>query len=379
MRFGLDARTIQDSYPGIGRYVYNLVRALAPLLEGDDTLVVLHDPSAPNTRHNLAGLRGSPQVEWTTCSVPVRSWQEQVRVPGQVRHLDLKSFHAPYYVRPYWLPCPTVVTVFDIIPHLYPAYLPSRKARLAFEVSLRLSLWTAHRVIAPSLASAVDLYQHYGVPLHRTSVIPLAAAREFCPLDGAEVQATLASLDLRRPYALYLGTNKPHKNLPRLVEAWARVMREWPEANHRPVLVIAGPEDPRYPEARERADALGLGQAVRWLGPVAEEALPALYAGADLFVFPSLYEGFGLPVLEAMACGTPVACAHTPALRELVDDNAALFDPLDVEEMAQVIGDLLRDAAARRALAERGAERATAFTWERTARATLTVYHEAAL
>lgn len=379
MRFGLDARTIQDLYPGIGRYVYNLVRALSPLLEGDDTLVVLYDPSVRNTRHNLEVLQSIPQVEWAACSVPVRSWKEQVRVPGQVRRLDLQSFHAPYSIRPYWLPCPTVVTVFDIIPHLYPSYLPSRKARLAFEVGLRLSLWTAHRVIAPSLASAVDLYQHYGVPLHRTSVIPLAAAPEFCPLDGAQVQEALARLDLHRPYALYLGTNKPHKNLPRLVEAWAQVMRAWPEGNRRPVLVIAGPEDPRYPEARERAEALGLGQTVRWLGPVAEESLPTLYAGADLFVFPSLYEGFGLPVLEAMACGTPVACARTPALRELVDDSAAQFDPLDVGEMAQVVGDLLRDAAARRTLAEQGAARAMAFTWARTARATLTVYHEAAL
>ncbi|MBC7225118.1 MAG: glycosyltransferase family 4 protein, partial [Anaerolineae bacterium] len=145
-----------------------------------------------------------------------------------------------------------------------------------------------------------------------------------------------------------------------------------------PVLVLAGPEDPRYPEARERAATLGLGESVRWLGPVPEGALPALYAGADLFVFPSLYEGFGLPVLEAMACGTPVACAHTPALKERVNDSAALFDPLDVAEMARVVGGLLRDAAARRELAQRSAARAATFTWERTARATLTVYHEAA-
>lgn len=376
MRFGMDARSIQDAYPGIGRYAYNLVRALPPLLE-DDTLVVLHDPSAPNTRHDLEGLRDSPQVEWAACPVPIRSWREQAQVPAQARRLHLKAFHAPYYVRPYWLPCPAVVTVFDIIPHLYPAYLPSRGARLAFEAAIRLSLWTARRVITPSLASAMDLHHHYRTPLHHISVIPLAAAREFCLLDRAQVEDAVRRLDLSRPYALYLGTNKPHKNLPRLVEAWAQVMRDWPSANERPVLVLAGPEDPRYPEARERAAALGLGQSVRWLGPVAEEILPALYAGADLFVFPSLYEGFGLPVLEAMACGTPVACAHTPALKELVNDSAALFDPLDVGGMARVVGNLLQDAAARRELAQRGAARAATFTWERTARATLTVYHEA--
>jgi len=377
MRFGIDARTVQDHYPGIGRYVYNLVRALAPLVEERD-LVVFHDPTAPNTRYDLDEARSAAGVEWVACQAPVRSWQEQVRLPGLVRRLGLGVLHAPYYVRPYLLPCPAVVTIYDVISHLYPQYLPSGKARAAFEAATRLSLRTARRVIVPSFATALDLYQHYRVPLHRTSVIPLAAAPEFRPQPEALVREVLQGLGVPRPYALYLGTNKPHKNLARLMEAWGLVMKTWPASEARPVLLVAGAQDPRYPEARQRAEELDLGRGVRWLGPVPEEALPALYSGAALFVFPSLYEGFGLPVLEAMACGAPVACARTPALRELVGDAAVLLDPLDVEGMAQAAGELLQDRRMRQAVGGRGLERAATFSWERTARATLRVYREAA-
>ncbi|MGQ9584816.1 MAG: glycosyltransferase family 4 protein [Anaerolineae bacterium] len=377
MRFALDARTIQDYYPGIGRYAYDLVRALAGLMR-EDTLVVLHDPTVPNTRYALDPLPPAPGLEWEECRIPVRSWQEQVRLPAWARQQGIRVFHAPYYVRPYFLPCPAVVTVYDIISHLYPAYLPSRSARWAFEVATRLSLLTARRVIVPSFATALDLHEHYGVGLHRMAIIPLAAAPEFHPQPPEEVRQMLDNLAIPPFYVLYLGTHKPHKNLVRLMEAWALAMASWPEAEARPALVVAGPTDSRYPAAMQRVQELNLGGGVYWLGPVPERALPALYAGAALFVFPSLYEGFGLPVLEAMACSAPVACAATPALKELVGDAAALFDPLDVEGMARTVGELLRDREARQRLRERGLARAAVFSWERTARATLTVYREAA-
>jgi glycosyltransferase involved in cell wall biosynthesis len=124
---------------------------------------------------------------------------------------------------------------------------------------------------------------------------------------------------------------------------------------------------------------LGIENRVRWLGAVPERLLPALFSGATLFVFPSLYEGFGLPVLEAMACGTPVACSATPALAELVDQAGSLFDPLDVSAMAETLQELLADEGRRQGLADRGLERAAAFSWERVARATLAVYQEIAL
>jgi alpha-1,3-rhamnosyl/mannosyltransferase len=168
-------------------------------------------------------------------------------------------------------------------------------------------------------------------------------------------------------YILYLGSNKPHKNLVRLVEAWA-VLQPQPLP-----LVVAGFWDARYPGPRQHAEELGIEEVI-WLGPVPEQDLPALYTGATLFVFPSLYEGFGLPVLEAMACGTPVACSDSSSLPEVAGDAAILFDSTDVGDMAEAIGLLLGNPDLRQRLAKAGLQRAKRFSWQRTAKETLEVY-----
>jgi alpha-1,3-rhamnosyl/mannosyltransferase len=169
-----------------------------------------------------------------------------------------------------------------------------------------------------------------------------------------------------------VGSNKPHKNLPRLVEAWATM----PATVDRQAaaLVIAGHWDARYPEARRLAEERGLTGRVRFLGPVAEVDLPALYGGAELLAFPSLYEGFGLPVLEAMASGSPVLCSHSSSLLEVAGDAAILVDPLDVSAIAAGLARALGDPALRRELRLAGLARAAMFSWERTAQLTLDVY-----
>jgi alpha-1,3-rhamnosyl/mannosyltransferase len=190
------------------------------------------------------------------------------------------------------------------------------------------------------------------------------------------VAAVRARYDLPERYLLYLGSNKPHKNLERLVEAWA-LLQPQPAA-----LVIAGSWDSRYPEARQRAAALsrspaplaGLERQLLWLGPVPEADLPALYSGALLFVFPSLYEGFGLPVLEAMACGTPVACSNTSSLPEVAGDAALLANPLDTQELARAMRTALEDESLRQEMSEKGLKRAQGFSWLRTAQRTLETY-----
>ncbi len=180
---------------------------------------------------------------------------------------------------------------------------------------------------------------------------------------------------------LYLGSNKPHKNLVRLVEAWRIANSKWQIADSR--LVIAGAWDARYPEARERAEALvttdpaSSFQLPVWLGPVPEADLPALYAAATAFVFPSLYEGFGLPVLEAMACGTPVICSNTSSLPEVAGAGQAaawLVDPFDTAALADAIRRVLLDPDLRVGLREKGLARAREFTWTQTAAQTLAIY-----
>jgi alpha-1,3-rhamnosyl/mannosyltransferase len=176
---------------------------------------------------------------------------------------------------------------------------------------------------------------------------------------------------LSEPYLLYVGSNKPHKNLPALVDAYARL----PKA---PLLVLAGGEDPRYREARGRVNSFGLAGRVRFLGAIPESDLPALYSGAQAFIFPSDYEGVGFPPLEAMACGVPVACSDIPALRETVGDGALLFNSKDPAAIAAAIQRILTDPDLRTDLRGRGLRRAGELPWHRAAQQTLEIYHRAA-
>ena len=386
MRIGIDGRYIQDHFPGIGRYTYSLIRALAQVAS-DDSFIVLHNPALRNTRYDVAALARHANVTLVPLDVPTFSTAEQTRLPWVVRRLRLDVLHSPYYIKPYLLPCPSVVSLYDLISARYPEYLPSPWARLAFAATTRLAITTARRLITLSAASRRDLAELYGVPPERVTVTPLAADERFQPIAEAKIlEAVRRKYDLPERFVLYLGSNKPHKNLVRLVEAWFQVSRsKFQVATASDVkrgtwnlkLVLAGHWDPRYPQAQQKATELGLGEAVRFLGDVSEADLPALYNLATVFAFPSLYEGFGLPPLEAMACGTPVVCANTSSLPEVVGDAALLFDPLDVPAMAATIAQALSDASLRAALRARGLARARLFSWERTARETLAVYREA--
>ena len=376
MHIGIDGRYIQDNFPGIGRYTYNLARALARVAP-DEGFVILHNPALLNTRYDLASLARFPNVELVRVNVPTFSLAEQYRLPFAIRHLPLAIFHSPYYIKPYWLPCLSVVTIYDVISKLYPQYMPSSWARLIFEFATRLALWSAQRVITTSQAARDDLIALYQVAPEKIAVTPLAADDRFRPLDTGAIEPARHKYSLPERYVLYLGINKPHKNLVGLVEAWSLVIDHWDLGFGRWPLVIAGHWDPRYPQARRKAAELGLEDNVVFLGEVAEADLPALYSRAGLFVFPSLYEGFGLPVLEAMACGTPVVCSSTSSLPEIVGEAALTFDPLDVEDMATRVEEALGNEALREEMREKGLRQAARFSWERTARETLEVYKEA--
>jgi alpha-1,3-rhamnosyl/mannosyltransferase len=370
-RIGIDGRYIQDHFPGIGRYTYHLIEALAPLCP-EQAFVLLHNPSLPNTRYRLGALARYPNLELCRVDVPTFSLAEQLALPLTARRLSLDLLHSPYYIKPYWQPCPSVVTIYDLIPALYPQHLPSARARLVYRATTRLALATAQQVITLSEASRRDLVERYGVPAAKVHVTHLAADARFRPQPAEDVAALRQKYGLPEGYVLYLGINKPHKNLVRLIEAWAIVSGQPSAAGCQ--LVIAGYWDPRYPQARERAAQLGLRDRVRFLGPVAEEDLPALYSGCELFVFPSLYEGFGLPVLEAMACGAPVVCSNTSSLPEVAGDAALYFDPTDVEQMANTLVRALANRKLRQEMRARVLEQAACFSWEEAAKRTLEVY-----
>jgi alpha-1,3-rhamnosyl/mannosyltransferase len=234
---------------------------------------------------------------------------------------------------------------------------------------MRMTLVRARRIITPSCSTRRDLVGCYRVRPERIAVVPYAPDPCFQPATAAEVARVRERYGLSEDYLLYVGINKPHKNLRRLVEAYARCVGSRPER-----LVLAGPEDLRYFDVREAVRRHGLGHRVSILGWVDEADLPALYTGAVFCVLPSLYEGFGLPVLEAMGCGTPVLCSATSALLEVAGEAALTFDPYNPGTMADAMLKALEDRDLRETLRRRGFARARGRTWADTARATWEVY-----
>jgi glycosyltransferase involved in cell wall biosynthesis len=270
-------------------------------------------------------------------------------------------------------PWALVTTVHDLVPLRFPALVPARH-RWAVRCLLGGALRRAARVIAVSEATRAELLARYRLPAARVAVVPEAAASQFTPPTAPAVAAVRARYGLAHPYVLFVGFLEPKKNLGTLLEAVARLRRRgaWGGTE---LVIVGAPGWGADPAAR--AQALGLEGTVRLLGPVPDADLPALYAGALAFAFPSLWEGFGLPVLEAMASGAPVAASNRGALPEITAGAALLAEP-EPEAFAEALGELVGDAALRERLRSAGLARAAAFSWERTARETLAIYRTVA-
>ncbi len=384
LKIAIDGRCLTDHYPGIGRYLYNLLRSLASIAEDAEISVFVsrhaarqpdgNQDSHGNSRFDLEELeeRGIRLVEVTS---PIRGTRQQLELPHKLRKLDAAVFHAPYFLTALKPGRPMVVGVYDTIAVASPDNLPSMRARIGAKLGMRLALSAAHSVITLSRAAQKDIIDIFDLPREKVWVTPAAPAEKFEPADDRAIDELRARLRLPETYALHVGTNKPHKNLERLMEAWSEVRGLEVSSCG---LVFAGAHDRSIFNVREAARNLGFDD-VRCLGPVDEDDLPALYSGAALFVLPSLVEGFGLPVLEAMACGTPVACGRCSSLPEVAGHAAMYFDPEDAGSIAQSLARLLRNPGYRRLLGERGRARAAQMSWERTARLTLDVYRRAAL
>ena len=364
----LDARTVTPHFPGIGRYVASLAPALAGQLEADERLLVLH---APEARDRLGGLAGS-RVRLLSTTISPFSLGQQMQLPRLLREAGVVDlYHSTYYLMPYSMRLPTVLTFYDLIPVQHPETV-SRRARILFRLMMGMALRVSAQVLSISEAARCDVVARFKLPPERVTTTPLAADAHFCPQPPEEIARVRATYGLPQEIVLFVGINKPHKNLVRLIEAYGRLVQQGSGAT----LALAGPWDDRYPEARAAATKLPANANVLFLGPVADTDLPALYAAATVFVLPSLYEGFGLPVLEAMACGAAVACSNTSSLPEIAGDAALTFDPLDTAAIAGAIAQLLGDGELRARMAHAGIARAASSTWERTAALTLAVYRQ---
>jgi len=360
----LDARTTTDHFPGIGRYVVNLASALQHIAPDLD-LTLLRDPSAAAQRLTL------PDLPTLDCATSPFALSQQWRVRSILRRSHAALYHSAYYLMPYVPGVPSLVTCYDLIPLIYPQYFTATQ-RLIFRTAHGLALRAAHVTLAISEATKSDLVRLFHIDPQRIVVTPLAADAHFQPPSRAAIDRVRQQHALPARYMLYFGSNKPHKNVPRLIEAFAKSGIS--DQGSGIELVIGGHWDERYPEAKHAAARLGLQDVVRFIGPVKDADLPALYGGAELFVFPSEYEGFGLPVLEAMACGAPVVCGDRSSLPEVAGDAALLCDPRDMNSVARAIERALIDRDLRSALCQRSLDRAAKFSWEQTAQQTLQVY-----
>jgi alpha-1,3-rhamnosyl/mannosyltransferase len=369
MRTIIDIRTASDHFPGIGRYTYHLVRELARSRDREQ-LLLISNPGSANRRFDIEALAAESDVRIVHTAANPFTLREQLRLPGELRRLSPDIVHFPYLGMPYASPRPIVLTIHDIIPIRFPQFFNCRQ-RTLYRISLFLALRAASCVICVSQATCSDLKSAVPVDPERLFVVHEGVSKRFRPRAGDEVRRVRAAYGLPEEYLLYVGSNKPHKNLPALIDAYASL-------RHAPALILAGITDSRYNEVRRRTDALHLGDRVRIEGAIGENDLPALYSGASAFVFPSTYEGFGLPPLEAMACGTPVACSRIPSLIEAAAEAALLFNEKDPASIAAALERILHDEKLRMELRDRGFRRSAELSWSLAAQKTGFLYRRAA-
>jgi glycosyltransferase involved in cell wall biosynthesis len=368
MRVAIDIRKLRDY--GIGTYVRNIVARLAVLDTASEYILI----SRPDDLEFACTV--GPNFRGVISTAGNYSLREQFSIPSILRRERVDVFHAPHYVLPPVLPCPSVVTIHDCIHLMFPQYLPNRWAY----TYARTFMWSAtHRsshVLTVSEASKRDILRFYRIPAEKITVAPNAIDDRFNRTPAAEDIARVQErFQLHDPFVLYVGNIKPHKNIERLIEAFALV-RTGPLANTK--LLIIGDEISKYPTLRRAVHQHKLHKHVRFLGFVGDQTLAALYRLATVFAFPSLYEGFGLPPLEAMASGTPVVTSNVSSLPEVVGDAAILVDPREPTAIAHGLRRALLDPALRAQMRERGLARATHYSWMRTSETILRIYRETA-
>lgn len=365
LTYVLDLRIASEHFPGIGRYGVDLARTLPGFLEENEHLILIRDPV-----HCSFPFPSGERVHVLDIPASPFSLAQQWLVPMALRNLSPSLYHSLYYIMPYRPGTVALLTVYDLIPLLYPESV-SPRARLLFYPLFLLALSASSGYIVVSQASFHDLRTRFNIRQKKTKVIPLAVSPSFQPLPRQGKEAIRLKYGLPEKFILYVGSHKPHKNLKNLLKAFART-----KARKSVILALAGSMGRYSGELVALAQKLGIEGSVRWLGRVPDGDLPALYSASTAFVFPSLYEGFGLPVLEAMSCGTPVTCSEIPALREVAGEAALYFDPRSPDSMAQAIDNILEDQELRESLREKGFARASGFSWEKSARETIAFYRE---
>jgi glycosyltransferase involved in cell wall biosynthesis len=366
MRIAIDARKLHDF--GIGTYIRNVLHGLARIDQQTEYVVLCRPGDAEPVA--AVGTNFRPVAE----TAGPYSLAEQVRIPLTLAREGAHLLHEPHYVLPVATRCHAVVTIHDCIHLMFPQYLPGRMAHLYARTSMWRAARQADRIMTVSEASKRDILRFFDIPAEKVTVIHNAIDERFlAPADEERMELVRQRYQLDHPFALYVGNIKPHKNLERLLEAFARIRASGLDDLR---LVIIGDEVSKYPPLRQAVHRYHLEKYVRFFGFQSSEMLTSFYRLARVFAFPSLYEGFGLPPLEAMACGTPVVTSNVSSLPEVAGGAALLVDPHDTDSIADGLRRAVTDETLRAELIAKGRARARQFSWADSVAAVHRIYFE---
>lgn len=372
MKICVNCQLLRDEFSGVDYYIYDLIHNLAAYDEENEYVFFVNSEAAgdcmPEGRNiNVERTRFPNRIR------PVRIAWEQTCLPYLLLKNRIDLLHSPGYVSPLLSSVPSVVTIPDVIALLFPR-LCRRSNYLYYKMLLPPAAKKARRIITLSQNSKRDIVNNLNVPSEKVDVVAMGVHRSFNRIDdAAKLEGIRAKYAVGDRMILFVGNLEPKKNIERIIEAF-HVLKRDRGIEHK--LVIAGKKGWKYSGIFDAVDKLQLSGDVRFLGYVPREDLPPLYNTADVFVFPSLYEGFGIPPLEAMACGTPVVTSNVSALPEVVGDAAIFVDPGNVGEIAEGIFRVISDGDLRKGLAAKGLKRAKLYSWEKVIDKTRKIYKD---
>lgn len=367
MRIAFDLRRIKN--PGIGRYMQCLVEAVLAEESDHEFLLIL-----PPDAQEMISSNGRT-AEKLSCPVKYYSVREQIELPRILRAHRIDLLHSPHFMLPLLSPCPAVVTLHDVIYLACKEDLPSGMGRMYYRGMIMASSRRARRIFTISEFSKTDIVRHLNVNPDKIEVTYPSISPIFRPIrDKSQIKTVLTKYGITDEYILCAGIYKLRKNHAGLLHAFQRLRAKGVNGQ----LVIAGPTDEGQPALKKLARELGVAEQVVFTGAVDDIELAALYSAARVYACPSLYEGFGFTVLEAMACGSPVVCSPETSLPEVAGSAAVYADPRDPEKFAEALARVFLDENLRADLTMRGHKNCERFSWKRAAAQTLAVYESVA-
>lgn len=364
MKIGIDARMIDWS--GVGRYTKNLILGIKEFGADIEPLLFCNEANANK-------IPDSVEFKKYLINTPVYSLSAPVRLANKLKRHELDLYHATHFVVPSNAKYPIVVTIHDLIPLIIKQTMPNALHRRYYHMQNSMACRKAKKIIVDSQSTKNDVIRIFGVPEDKIEVIYLSAQGIFRIISDKQVEEVKEKFAIKGEYILAPGNQKPSKGIEYLIDAYHKLKSER-KLEHD--LVLTGLPSEKFKGVVNKIARYSLSESVRFIGQVSDDELVALYNGASVFVFPSLYEGFGLPPLEAMACETPVIASNRSSVPEVVGDAALIVDPCNTNEFADALDGVFDDQNLRSQLVERGLKRINEFSFEKFARATIAVYEK---